>query len=122
VIAKRCRHVVSENYRTLAARSLLEEGDAEGFGRLMLDSHASLRDEYEVSCAELDLLVGIAMSVEGTLGSRMTGGGFGGSSVSLVRSGRLEQFQDCVQREYVRATNLSPTIRVVEAADGAREI
>jgi len=122
VIEKRCRHVVTENYRTLAARALLEEGDGPGFGRLMLDSHASLRDDYEVSCAELDLLVELAMGVKGTLGARMTGGGFGGCTVNVVRSDCIDQFRDSVQYEYARKTNVSPTIHVVEAADGAKEI
>jgi galactokinase len=122
VIAKRCRHVITENYRTLAARTLLQDGDGPGFGRLMLDSHASLRDDYQVSCAELDLLVDSAMKIDGTLGARMTGGGFGGCTVNLVRTARLEQFRDVVQREYARATNRSPGIYIVEPADGAREI
>src|SRR5215831_13939343 len=102
VIARRCRHVITENYRTLAARALLEDGDGPGFGRLMLDSHISLRDDYEVSCAELDLLVDAAMKVEGTIGARMTGGGFGGCTVNLVRIDALDRFRDFVQREYAR--------------------
>lgn len=122
LIAKRCRHVITENYRTLAARTLLEHGDGPGFGGLMLDSHASLRDDYQVSCAELDLLVDTAMNARGVLGARMTGGGFGGCTVNLVYHERLDQFRDIVQREYVRATNVSPTIHVVEAADGAKEL
>jgi len=122
VIARRCRHVITENYRTLAARALLEDGDGLGFGRLMLDSHASLRDDYEVSCAELDLLSDVAMRVEGTLGARMTGGGFGGCTVNLVRSDALDRFRDFVQREYARVTNVSPAIYLVEPADGAKEI
>ena len=121
LIAKRCRHVITENYRTLAGRAFLEDGDGPGFGRLMLDSHASLRDDYKVSCAELDLLVEKAKSVEGTLGARMTGGGCG-CTVNLVRSDCLDRFRDTVQREYARATNMAPTIHVVEAADGAKEI
>ena len=121
-IAKRCRHVITENYRTLAARALLEDGDGTGFGHLMLDSHASLQRQYEVSCAELDLLVETAMTVEGTLGARMTGGGFGGCTVNLVRNDCLDEFRDRVQRAYSRVTNMSPAIHVVESADGAKEI
>ena len=122
LLAKRCRHVITENYRTLAGRTLLEDGDGPGFGLLMLDSHASLRDDYEVSCAELDLLVETAMSVEGTLGARMTGGGFGGCTVNLVRNACLDRFRDTIQREYTRVTNVSPSIYVVEAAAGATEL
>jgi galactokinase len=122
LVAKRCRHVITENYRTLGARTMLEEGDGAGFGRLMLDSHASLRDDYEVSCTELDHMVDAAMEVEGTLGARMTGGGFGGCTVNLVRNDCLDRFRDSVHREYARATNMAPTIHVVEAADGAKEL
>jgi len=122
LISRRCRHVITENYRTLGGRTLLEDGDGEGFGRLMLDSHASLRDDYEVSCRELDLMVDAARGVEGTLGARMTGGGFGGCTVNLVRNECLDEFRDTVQREYTRATNISPAIHVVEAADGAKEL
>jgi len=122
VIARRCRHVIAENYRTLGGRTLLEDGDGVGFGRLMTDSHASLRDDYEVSCRELDLMVDAAMGVEGTLGARMTGGGFGGCTVSLVRIDCLDPFRDTVQRDYARATNISPAIHIVEAADGAKEL
>jgi galactokinase len=122
LVAKRCRHVITENYRTLGARTMLENGDGSGFGRLMLDSHASLRDDYEVSCRELDLMVDAAMAVEGTLGARMTGGGFGGCTVNLVRNDCLDLFRDSVHREYARATNTAPAIHVVEAADGAKEL
>jgi galactokinase len=122
VIARRCRHVITENYRTLGGRTLLEDGDGLGFGRLMTDSHASLRDDYEVSCRELDLMVDAAMGVEGTLGARMTGGGFGGCTVSLVRIDCLDRFRDTVQRDYARTTNISPAIHIVEAADGAKEL
>ncbi|MCA1614305.1 MAG: galactokinase, partial [Acidobacteria bacterium] len=82
-IRRRCRHVVTENARTLAAAESLRRGDLSELGRLMNLSHASLRDDYEVSCAELDALVEIALPLEGVLGARMTGGGFGGSTVSL---------------------------------------
>jgi galactokinase len=118
----RCRHVISENARTLAAAEALRAGELEEMGRLMFRSHESLRDDYEVSCAELDLLVEIAASVEGVLGARMTGGGFGGCTVNLVVHEALEDLQQVLAREYKKATNLAPTIYVSEAASGAGEI
>lgn len=121
-IRARCRHVVTENARTLAAVQALRRGDAEEMGRLMAASHQSLRDDFEVSCAELDLLVEIAGGFNGCLGARMTGGGFGGSTVNLVRRDALEEFQEVVSQEYTRATNISPNIYVAEAGDGAREV
>jgi galactokinase len=121
-IRRRCRHVVTENDRTLGATRALESGDAAEMGRLMTASHRSLRDDYQVSCRELDILVDSALSVPGVFGSRMTGGGFGGCTVSLVLRGSLEQFQDAVSRKYLDATGLVPTIFPAEASDGASEI
>lgn len=122
-VRSRCRHVVTENERTLAAAAALRSGDYKEMGRLMLLSHKSLRDDYEVSCFELDKLVEAAMSLpDATLGARMTGGGFGGCTVNLVRRGSLENFQEAVAREYNNATQKQPGIYVVSAAEGAREI
>ena len=90
-------------------------------GRLMYASHRSLRDDYEVSCRELDVLVEIAADL-GAIGARMTGGGFGGSTVNLVRRDVLDEFQSAVAREYIRATNFSPTIYISEAGAGAKEV
>ncbi|HVF28902.1 MAG TPA: galactokinase [Pyrinomonadaceae bacterium] len=120
-IKRRCRHVVTENERTLAAARALNEGDLEDMGRMMYDSHRSLRDDYEVSCRELDVLVEIAGNL-GTVGARMTGGGFGGSTVNLVRRAVLDEFQSTVAREYTRATKRSPTIYISEAGEGAKEV
>lgn len=120
-IKRRCHHVVTENERTLAAARALGNGDLDGMGRLMYDSHRSLRDDYEVSCRELDVLVETAVNL-GTIGARMTGGGFGGSTVNLVRRADLAEFQSAVAREYTRVTNLSPTIYVSEAGGGAKEV
>jgi galactokinase len=121
-IRRRCRHVVTENARTLAAAEALRRGDLAELGRLMNLSHLSLRDDYEVSCYELDALTEIALSLGGALGSRMTGGGFGGSTVSLVRRHALEEFKQVVAREYTRRTGLTTTILVSEAGEGAGEI
>ncbi len=121
-VARRCRHVVTENARTLAAAGALARGDAGEFGRLMYESHRSLRDDFEVSCRELDVLVEAASRVEGVLGSRMTGGGFGGSTVSLVRREALGRFQNTVAALYHHATGLDPAFYVSEARAGAHEL
>jgi galactokinase len=121
-VRRRCRHVVTENERTLLAVEALERNDLEEMGRLMQSSHTSLRDDYEVSCAELNLLVEIAGNFQGCLGARMTGGGFGGSTVNLVRREALLEFQDAISREYPRVTNISPNIYVSDAGDGAKEV
>ena len=94
-IYRRCRHVVTENQRVLDAAKTLQSGDAGGVGRLMYASHASLRDDYEVSCKELDLLVELAASSPGVYGARMTGGGFGGCTVNLVREGSTPRRSAC---------------------------
>ena len=88
----------------------------------MWRSHVSLRDDYEVSCEELDLMVEIARGAKGVLGARMTGGGFGGSTVNLVRRGNLEEFKEKVNFDYQQLTGIEPTILVSEASDGACEI
>ncbi len=122
VIRKRCRHVVGENERTLRAVEALKKNDFAEFGRLMRLSHASLRDDYEVSCAELDALVEIAGECPFVLGARMTGGGFGGSTVNLVPRARLAEFTEKISTEYKRRTNLEADVYVSGAADGASEI
>ena len=91
-------------------------------GELMVRSHESLRDDYEVSCAELDLLVEIAMGTGGVLGARMTGGGFGGCTVNLVRRAARERFEERIVGEYRRATGIDAAIFVSGAGDGASEI
>ncbi len=122
VIGRRCRHVVTENERTLAAAEALRAGNLDEMGRLMDRSHRSLRDDFEVSCSELDILVDIAGNIGGCVGARMTGGGFGGCTVNLVRRAALAEFQAVIRDEYRRATNIEPGIYVSEAGDGAREI
>ena len=122
VVYRRCRHVITENARVLSAGDALERGDLEHFGELMGESHRSLRDDYEVSSEELDLMVEIAQKIEGVYGARMTGGGFGGCTVNLVADSHVNEFQECVSREYERATKLRPEIYVCTAANGAEEI
>jgi galactokinase len=121
-IRRRCRHVVTENERTLRAADALQRGDLAEMGQLMNRSHESLRDDFEVSCRELDLLTEIAWGCAGVLGARMTGGGFGGSTVDLVRRAALADFQQTVSVEYEKRTNIAPNIYVSDAGDGAEEI
>jgi galactokinase len=121
-IYKRCHHVVTENARVANATAVLERGDLPTFGCLMRESHRSLRDDYQVSCDELDLMVEIAGKQPGVYGSRMTGGGFGGCTISLVDVAAVPKFQQTVAREYQRATGLSPQILISFAAEGASEV
>jgi galactokinase len=122
VVRRRCRHVVTEDARTLEAADALRRGRLEDLGRLMRSSHESLRDDYEVSCAELDFLAETAWSLACVVGSRMTGGGFGGSTVSLVRRDALEDFRREITAKYEERFNNAPTVYVSDAGGGAREV
>jgi galactokinase len=110
ITLKRARHVVTENARVLAAVAALEDGDFVKMGRLMFASHQSLRDDYNVSCPELDLMVELARNTPGVFGARMTGGGFGGCTVSLVDAAEAERFAETVGPAYERETGLKPMI------------
>ncbi len=120
IIRRRCNHVITENARTLAAVEALESGDLAGFGKLMYASHESLRLDYEVSSRELDLLVGIASRLDGVFGARMTGGGFGGCTVNLVASDRVDQFIATISREYEKETGMRPDCYACRASAGVR--
>ena len=122
VVYRRCRHVITENARVLSAGDALERGDLDRFGELMAESHRSLRDDYEVSSEELDLMVEIAQKLEGVYGARMTGGGFGGCTVNLVADIQVEEFKKHLSREYERSTSLKPEIYICTAANGAEEV
>lgn len=122
VIYRRCRHVISENARVLDAAAALEECNLEAFGQLMVESHRSLRDDFEVSCRELDLMVELSSRVRGVYGSRMTGGGFGGCTVSLVKSENVEELKRAVASGYEEKMGLTPDIYVCRAAAGAEEV
>ncbi|HXU35551.1 MAG TPA: galactokinase [Blastocatellia bacterium] len=117
-IRKRCRHVITENLRVEEAAAALEHGDLHTFGELMGASHRSLKEDYEVSCAELDTMVDLATQVEGVYGARMTGGGFGGCTINLVKADSVAEFSKQVARGYERATGLVPEINVCSTADG----
>jgi galactokinase len=121
-IRSRCRHVVTENERTLLARNALRTNDFYEMGQLMRRSHESMRDDFQISCLEIDLLVDIASSISGVFGARMTGGGFGGCTVNLVRRERLENFKEQVAAEYNKATERIPPIYISDPGAGAREI
>jgi galactokinase len=121
-IRRRVEHVVSENERVLLAKNSLQNGNIEEFGRLMIESHESLRDFYEVTGTELDTLFDEARKIEGCIGTRMTGAGFGGCTVSLVKEQNVEEFKDSVARNYTIKTGLFPTFYVCDIGDGAKEI
>ncbi len=118
-IFRRCRHVVTENARVLAAIEAMHNDDVERLGELMNLSHDSLRDDYEVSCPQLDLLVNAAREVEGVLGSRLTGAGFGGSTISLLRRSSIDALQNSVSEAYLEAFDIVPRFFECVASDGA---
>jgi galactokinase len=119
VIYRRARHVIMENDRTLQAADAMREGDIMALSRLMNTSHESLRDDYEVSCLELNAIVDIARSQQGCLAARMTGAGFGGSAIALVRTPDVEPFVERVCRQYSQVTNLTPNVFPCRATSGA---
>jgi len=119
LIRRRARHVITENERTLRAADALERGDAEEMGRLMNASHASLRDDFEVSRRELDVMVELAQAHPACHGARMTGAGFGGCAVALVRRADAEGFARTVAAAYEQQTGLPPRLYVCSATAGA---
>lgn len=122
VVLKRIDHVISENDRVLRAVDALRKGDVELFGSLMNESHNSLRDDYEVSCFELDTMVEEARKIDGVIGSRMTGAGFGGCTVSIVKAEAVEEFKEKVGENYKAKTGITADFYVTEPGDGGREI
>jgi galactokinase len=118
-IFKRCRHVVEENERVQNGARALRAGDLRGFGALMRESHRSLRDLYEVSCRELDLMVEAAEGLPGYYGGRMTGGGFGGCTLNLVEAADAAAFAGQISGRYQQATGIKPDIYICSAGDGA---
>ena len=122
VAHRRARHVVGEVQRTKDAVEALQQGHIELFGKLMTQSHISLRDDYEVTGLQLDSLAEAAWKVEGVLGSRMTGGGFGGCTVSLVRDEAISTFIEQVGAEYTEKTGLKADFYIAEIGDGAHRV
>lgn len=119
---RRAKHAVYENQRTIKAVKALKDGDIEAFGKLMIASHDSLRDDYEVTGKELDTLVAAALKVDGVIGSRMTGAGFGGCTVSIVKDEAIDTFIEQVGAEYLEAIGYAADFYVVEVGDGAKQI
>jgi galactokinase len=122
IIAKRCTHVIHENERTLHAAEALADGNLRKVGKLMRESHDSLRDLYEVSCRELDVMVESAGGLPGYIGGRMTGGGFGGCTVNLVSEESAQDFANQIASRYRKATGIEPQIYLCSAEDGAQEL
>jgi galactokinase len=118
----RCRHIVTENARVLEAREALLQGDMARFGELMIAAHASFRDDFGASCEEVDKLVTIAMQQTGCYGARITGGGFGGCTVNLVKADATDQFVDGVRSGYLTATGIAADCFVCAPSDGALAI
>jgi galactokinase len=115
----RCRHIVTENDRVMKARTALLQGDVMKFGELMVQAHASMRDDFAASCAEVDALVEIATGQPECFGARITGGGFGGCTVNVVSANGAESFVKAVRREYAERTGIEAECFVCEASDGA---
>lgn len=122
IIHKRARHVITENGRVLEAVKLLKQNDIEGFGKLMNDSHDSLKNDYEVTGNELDTLVYEGRKLEGVAGTRMTGAGFGGCTVSIVKKGYEDMFRNRLAEIYTSKTGLKPDFYTPLIGDGARRI
>jgi galactokinase len=118
IVRKRCRHVITENARVLKASEALARRDLQGFGQLMRESHTSLRDDFQVSCMELDIMVELAAHVAGVYGARMTGGGFGGCTINLVNHQAVAEFRKSVVAGYEKATGRHAEIYVCTAGDG----
>ncbi len=119
-ILRRSRHVISENDRVLESMELLKAGDLKGFGQLMNDSHDSLRTDYEVSCDELDVIVDTSRSVNGVLGARLTGAGFGGCAITLVNHNVLKELETKISKVYIQKFDYAPAIFVSKAMGGAK--
>ena len=122
VAARRAEHIVAENQRVVDVIAAFEAGDLDAVGRLFYASHASLRDLYEVSSPELDALVEIARATPGVIGARLTGAGFGGCTINLVRRDAVEALREAVVRDYPARTGLVPRVFLVEASAGARRL
>lgn len=119
---KRALHAVAENRRTIDAVAALRDGDITKFGQLMNQSHLSLRDDYEVSCEEIDILVDLAWAIPGVIGSRITGGGFGGCTVSIVKNDAVDQFIQDIGDAYETKVGHKAEFYTVDIGDGARKL
>ncbi|HYK35601.1 galactokinase [Alloacidobacterium sp.] len=121
-VLKRCRHIITDSNRTVAAADALEAKDLATVGRLMAEAHASYRDDFEASCPEADIMVELANKLEGCVGARLTGGGFGGCTVNLVESNHAAQFAASISAAYEKATGIHPEIYQSRASAGAHKV
>ena len=121
-IHRRARHVISENIRVKHAAMSLRVGDLHTFGRLMTASHQSMKDDYEITGIEMDTLAETAQNINGCLGARMTGGGFGGCAIALVKKSRIAPFTEILSKRYNTVTGLNCEIYPCEANDGVRRL
>lgn len=119
---KRAKHAVLENQRTIRAVAALREGNLNLFGELMNQSHISLRDDYEVSCEEIDILVDLAWKIPGVIGSRITGGGFGGCTVSIVKNDAVDTFTSTIGKAYMEKVGHEAEFYIVDIGDGSRKL
>ena len=119
---QRAKHAVYENHRTIDAVTALKAGDIESFGKLMNQSHISLRDDYDVSCEEIDILVDLAWKIPGVLGSRITGGGFGGCTVSIVKNESIDTFIETIGKTYLEKVGHEAEFYTVDIGDGASRL
>lgn len=122
ILKKRAKHAIYENQRTIKAFNALKTNDLATFGSLMNESHVSLRDDYEVSCKEVDKLVEIAWSIDGVIGSRITGGGFGGCTVSIVKNDIVDKFKTEIIEKYKKATGIDAEVYEAEVGEGAKRV
>jgi galactokinase len=122
LVFRRCRHVISENARVLEAEAALQQCNLDAFGQLMLESHRSLRDVFEVSCPELDAMVELARAAPGVYGTRLTGGGFGGCTITLIKSSQVDEFRTTMELGYERAFGRTPEIYISSAAAGVGRV
>lgn len=121
-VLQRCRHIVTENIRTVAAANALERGNLKQLGRLMAEAHASYRDDFEASCKEADILVDLAVKLPGCIGARLTGGGFGGCTVNLVDAAEASSFAAKLVLGYRQATDIEAEVYLCHASAGARRL
>lgn len=122
VLYRRARHCVTEEIRTSKAVTALKANDIKTFGKLLCEANISIRDDYEATGRELDTVFDIAMKIDGVIGSRMTGGGFGGCNISIVKQDKVEQFKQIVEQEYTRIIGYAPSFYQSNAGEGAREV
>ena len=122
LIYRRCHHIVSENERVLRTAEALKKGDLKTVGSCMAESHLSMKNDYEISCRELDIMVDTAHKLPGLVGARMTGGGFGGCTINLVRDDSVEQFRSDIHAAYRQATTIDPEIYISTAGAGVTEV